>query len=409
MANGSREISADEGKQGVRLALERGDLQRADKRCRAQLERFPADPDFQLLLAELAVRIGRMKSARAALNKAEALGGASSPALRAAVEPVDQAPPAGPRYLLITEWGHGFWSDVAHVLGSLLLAEMTNRIPLVHWGDNSLFSPSDGANAWTRYLEPVSGANLSELAAPGHSYFPPPWNAAATQSARGEPVRTERPRDSYGLGLLPRTESVVVSDTWVGVSDLIPWLEPGDPLHGKSRIEVTRYLVEKYLHLRPNIRTGIDAFAAQVLAKSKCLGVHIRASDKVAEVKDLADVNAQYIPWVEAFLADKPDWRIFLLTDSQSTLQTFLSRFPGRIIATASHRTDGRFGIHYSGHDPVEVAQQVIIDTYLATRCDAFVGNGASNVSLAVEYLRDWPDGTYALLGPDWRGIRFSL
>src|SRR5215469_16394010 len=36
--------------------------------------------------------------------------------------------------LLIKAWGAGFWSDVSHVFGGLLLAEVTGRKPVVHWG-----------------------------------------------------------------------------------------------------------------------------------------------------------------------------------------------------------------------------------------------------------------------------------
>ncbi|MGB8078567.1 MAG: hypothetical protein WCF09_11900, partial [Gallionella sp.] len=35
------------------------------------------------------------------------------------------------RFLLIKAWGYGFWSDVSHVLGQLLLAEITGRTPVV--------------------------------------------------------------------------------------------------------------------------------------------------------------------------------------------------------------------------------------------------------------------------------------
>ncbi len=37
------------------------------------------------------------------------------------------------RFLLIKSWGCGFWSDVDHVMGQLLVAEITNRIPVIYW------------------------------------------------------------------------------------------------------------------------------------------------------------------------------------------------------------------------------------------------------------------------------------
>ncbi|MFH1020476.1 MAG: hypothetical protein V1782_07685, partial [Pseudomonadota bacterium] len=44
------------------------------------------------------------------------------------------------KFLLIKAWGFGFWSDVSQILGQLLLAELTNRTPIIHWGSNSLFT-----------------------------------------------------------------------------------------------------------------------------------------------------------------------------------------------------------------------------------------------------------------------------
>src|SRR4051812_28856508 len=35
------------------------------------------------------------------------------------------AAPGGKRYLLIKAWGEGFWSDMFHVVGCLLLSEIT--------------------------------------------------------------------------------------------------------------------------------------------------------------------------------------------------------------------------------------------------------------------------------------------
>jgi hypothetical protein len=36
------------------------------------------------------------------------------------------------RYLLIKAWGFGFWADLDHVLGALLLADLTRRVPVVY-------------------------------------------------------------------------------------------------------------------------------------------------------------------------------------------------------------------------------------------------------------------------------------
>jgi hypothetical protein len=51
-------------------------------------------------------------------------------------------------------------------------------------------------------------------------------------------------------------------------------------------------------------------------------------------------------------------------------------------------------------HDGVTLGREVVIDTFLAARCDAFIGDGASGVSQAVTRLKHWPEGTATLFRP---------
>lgn len=77
------------------------------------------------------------------------------------------------RFLLIKSWGCGFWSDVDHVMGQLLAAELTNRIPIVYWGPNSLYAGSFQSNAFELYFEPVSNYSIHDIAWAGYTYYPP--------------------------------------------------------------------------------------------------------------------------------------------------------------------------------------------------------------------------------------------
>src|SRR5262249_51162770 len=67
------------------------------------------------------------------------------------------------QFLVIKAWGFGFWSDVNHVLGSLLLAEITGRTPVTHWGRNSLFRDGSGQDAFRLYFEPPSPLTLDTV------------------------------------------------------------------------------------------------------------------------------------------------------------------------------------------------------------------------------------------------------
>lgn len=386
----------------IERAIKGGRFQRADLAIRALLEEDPSAIAPKLLLADLAAELGRWHIHAEARESASRLGAKLSGVDQKARQNVTKD-----GHLLIPEWGHGFWSDVAHVMGSLLLAEMTGRTPTVYWSDASLFSPEDGNNAWDRYFEPVGPPR--ELLPRSDSYFPAPWNYALSQSDNLCQVRQQRPANSYGIGLLSRSEGVVVSDTFVAVSDLWPWLEPKDFCFGASLLATKRHLAKKHLQVRPHFSALVESIWSQNMAGRRWLAVHIRGSDKSVELDNLEAVNAQYPPIIDQWLAQGEGRAVFLLTDSIPQYIEMRRRYGKQMIALNTIRTQTNIGVHLAGNNPVQIGEQVLVDALLAAKCDEFLGNGTSNVSLAVEFLKDWQEGTYRLVGPDWRRSRFTL
>src|SRR5689334_19481117 len=113
-----------------------------------------------------------------------------------AIQPMP--PPPYGRYLLIKGWGFGFWADVVQVLGSLLLAEITGRIPVIHWGPESRFSDQSGRDAFTQFFEPVSPVSLQDLAAlPNAGFLPARWNA--TNLATSDSSKWEGKGSRFGV------------------------------------------------------------------------------------------------------------------------------------------------------------------------------------------------------------------
>ncbi len=92
------------------------------------------------------------------------------------------------RFLLIKSWGCGFWSDVDHVMGQLLAAELTNRTPVIYWGPNSLYAKSFQSNAFDLYFEPVSEYTIQDLVRRGIRFIHPSgmrgtsWSRTSTKS-----------------------------------------------------------------------------------------------------------------------------------------------------------------------------------------------------------------------------------
>ena len=78
-----------------------------------------------------------------------------------------------------------------------------------------------------------------------------------------------------------------------------------------------------------------------------------------------------------------------------------------RLITTECLRTSTAQGLHYSEQpERVRLGVEVVVDMYLAARCDAFVGVGTSNVAAMVEHLKDWAPGALTLLSPSLHYVR---
>ena len=89
------------------------------------------------------------------------------------------------KYLLIKAWGYGFWSDMDHVVGQLLLAELTVAAPRSCTGaSNTLFGAAGVANAFAPVFPPA-------LRPPRRTAWPP--GASRSSRPSGRPRRC-RPR-----------------------------------------------------------------------------------------------------------------------------------------------------------------------------------------------------------------------
>jgi protein O-GlcNAc transferase len=379
-----------------------GNLQKADLLCRRELK-DEADPvPALLMLARIAEHLGQHGHARGYMTQAKVL----NPALEVHSVPGSTAPTTStpqPRYLLIKAWGYGFWSDIDHVYGALLLAEITGRVPVVKWGNNSLFRDADTDNAFESFFEPISALQWNDLLAPGLSYFPTKWHPGNLTKNEVRKWSGDGSRLS-GIYLLNRSENVVVSDYHIKINDLMPWIPEGHPFQQMSRSEIYRHLNEKYFRLRPHLTLRIDTIWREKMAHKNWLAVHVRGTDKVFEVGNLNEVNKAYAERIDQILNINPTLNIFLMTDSKQVVDEFKGKFTDRLLTMDCHRGGGTTGIHLEGNPRTELGEQVITDAYLASRCEFFLGNGGSNVSTCIRHLRHWVHGTYFLIGHDFLG-----
>lgn len=411
-------------------AFAQGRLDLADRICRELHEIGWDHWQSWLIVAQVAVKVSRRDVAEDALARSAALPGAETKRLDAvrvliaAMSPGTDTPTASPspppsaeRVLVIRSWSQGFWSDVDHVLGQLLLAEITGRTPLVHWGANSRFGgpqlprwknpgESDPAhNLWNHFFKPVSNLTLADVLrdAKGRKFFPSKWTDANLTVIDNGAMAGPQSRIA-AVSFLNRPEPIAVSDFHTPVMALKHWLPREHRLFGQPLDVIFLDLIGKYLIPSDTIAARLEELAAGVHAPT--IAVHVRGSDKHVELPQLDQASAVYHQHIAALMQKFPSTRVRLFTDWQPAVAEYKAKYTDRLDVADATRTSARTGLHYQpALIGTKLGEEVLLDTLLAARCDAFIGLGYSNVSAFMKYFgrlgpKKWTDEKALLLGP---------
>ncbi|MEI6827415.1 MAG: glycosyltransferase [Desulfuromonadales bacterium] len=302
------------------------------------------------------------------------------------------------RFLLIKAWGYGFWSEVHHLATQLLLAELTQRTPIILWGRNCLFRKDTDINAFNHFFQEISSIGLDDIPRTA-SIFPGKW----TWNNIYEENITKW--EGYGSHLaaqflFDRPETLLVSDFFSTIASIVPWIGPSSKYYGLTDDALYAEMFQKYLKPIPSILAKVDDFFTQNMQGRLWVGVHVRGSDKVNEASHIAQTNAKYFGFIDRIIELNPSIGIFLLTDSQPTMEAYTSRYGDKLLCTHASRSASNVGVHYmDNQDSIAIGEEVLVDALLALKCDYFVGNMESNVSVAIVSMRDWPQGFKFLLG----------
>lgn len=391
--------------------LAAGNLTAADLLCRIVLAAEPRQIVAFNFLGIIAAQLGLFEQARAHFEQSVALGYdaarnnlATLEALGASTSPVDAPAPAGvDRFILIKPWGQGFWSEVTHVLGGLLLAEITERIPVVHWSGKSLYGGSAEDDGFKAFFDPVSAITLRELSRlRALDIYPQRWTLASLSSDFPTvlPASDFAGATAAALALLGRRERLVVADYHLSVAELAPWLPTAHPLHGQTIEAIFRYLIDKYLRPVPSIALECQSFFAQHLAGTPSVAIHLRGSDKSFEDPAIVASNNEAL----GRLAQLPaDTKIFGMTDDRRYADYLAATYGDRLVMIDSERTSQNVGVHFvENGDRKRKGLEIMRDTYIGIQADRFIGCGSSNVAAMAAVLREWPKDRCVIIGASY-------
>jgi hypothetical protein len=386
-------------------AFEQGNLALANILCQTTMITGHRPPLCLSLLAGVAMQVREFKFAsdllreiRSAVPGDPQVKQQLDVAKKLAREQALQRPDGRKRFLLIKPWGYGFCSDLDHVLGALLLAEMTGRIPVTLWGAGSRFRDTE-EDAWTNFFEPVSKHTVNDLVGKSLSWFPPKWTDANIREPEINKMEGQWSRMA-AIYFFNQRADVAVSDMYNAIAELSAWVRPGAAYSGMPIERIYRALVKKYLRPRQQITQRVEAFAAERFAGAPMIAAHVRGSDKVVEDAQLGEKNKATVGIVAEFLNSRPGSRLFLMTDDEKIRADYAQRFGDRLITTDCLRTTTAQGLHYTEQPSrSRLGLEVLTDMYLAARCDSFVGVGSSNVAAMIEHFKDWAPGACNLQG----------
>lgn len=350
------------------------------------------------------------------------------------------------KFLLIKAWSYILWSDVEHVLNQLLLAEITGRIPVVYWPTHCLHNGFEHTNGFELYFEPVSSYTIFDVAKPEYTFYPPVWDQ--DNLLMDDPNRETWVYRNLGE-MLSCKENVLVGDVYFDMYNLIPFIKKDNPAYGMTVSQIYNYLFKKYIHLKQDVEVEIQGFYNSWLRDNgPLLAVHVCSPEKnrVFQIKSRRKQRYQYHsksyknskkdakqekvkvprfgrkrkimqpnkPYHDAIkkYIDKYDVKtIFLATNSEEILKEYREKYGSMVVSTECSRLSGEKENEYLDSYIVKRRRgiEILKDTFLAAKCDFFVGNDFSSLSHAVTFVRDWPDENVKLLYWEYRHRKYPI
>lgn len=301
---------------------------------------------------------------------------------------------------LIKAWGFGFGSEMASLMGQVYLAEITDRIPIVYWGDNFLYRNDGDECVFEHFFKPFNRLSISSvLQEQSTSIFPPKWNL---ENIKSENIQKRQGKYSKmsALYYLYRSERLTIADYYAGIINIKPWLPTGHTLKDLDFDQTYQYLVKKYLKPQEYIQTMANQFVLSKIS-APFVAVHARGSDKDEGYRAMTSIPMKTLQCAKQRLDRLPgDSKLFLMTDDESLLTLYEREFGQRLVITDSQRSSSEIGVHYNPESNKRLAgEEMLVDMLVASQANCFIGLGLSNPSQLICYLGDFLKEDYILFG----------
>ena len=251
----------------------------------------------------------------------------------------------------------GLFACFFGALNNIRWCKKNNVVPVVKWGEASLYYDADGYNGasepWEYYFEPVSTLKYEDAilrkdtiyrdvdAAPDGSKIPATFHTQYYKS-----IEKDYRRSFY---------RIIVDHT----------------------------------KIKPQVLDQVETFYNDNLAGRKVIGIHMRGTDKYKEHKNKKTSVEAICQLANARAKSFPQCVFFVATDEERLLLEAQELLKGPVVYYECFRSLNGMGIHNSskhGYNKAKLGEEVLIETLLLSKCDLFI-HTKSNVSTAVLFF----------------------
>lgn len=301
------------------------------------------------------------------------------------------------RYLFIKSWGYDFWSDVHHLASQILVAELTGRIPIIWWGKNFIYEDGGGVENFSKYFLPINNVSLDDF--PDHvDIYPPKWDWKNIKQENFN--KWSGPFSRFAAQyIFSRNESVVVSDFYATLHSIIPWIDSSSVYYGKSEDDLYGDIFRSYFKFNNRVLSKANDFFDLSMKGKNWVAVHVPTVAKVEGVESGNKNCDMVFPYLDLVLKKNPQMGVFLLADSLEILQLFNARYGDLILSPTGLNSAPLTTLDQKSISGQQSGYELVMASYLATKCDIFLGNKESNTSLAIFSLKNWAPGCFHLVG----------
>ena len=153
------------------------------------------------------------------------------------------------------------------------------------------------------------------------------------------------------------------------------------------------YLIKKYIHIKPHIRSKIRSFYNKNFKKRHIIGIHYRGTDKVLEASGVSYEQVLSVLNSVSKKYRKKSIQVFVATDEENFLHYLQEHCPYPVIFYDAIRSTNDKPVHlYQSENNYKKGEDALIDSLLLSKCDYLIkmASNLSDVSLLFNPHLKW-------------------